>query len=196
LTKLFTVFVFLIEAGDANSNEPITKYVPELLEASEALNATENPIDYVAWEDITIGVLASQLADIGRDYSGFGELDSILNAGFDPTTAGLPTLNATETPVCEGGAFCNRQQFFQGFTERHPVYAPGTAPIYSNAAYMILSYALENITGIDFPTSVQNSVFSPLNLSNGTSWFQPSFNDTAIIPDNSAWSIPLGDETA
>lgn len=196
LTKLFTVYTFLIEAGDANWNEPITKFVPELHEASEAFNATENPLDFVAWEDITIGDLASQLADIGRDYSGFGELDSILNAGFDPSTAGLPALNSTEAPICTGGAFCNRQQFFQGFTERHPVYAPGTAPIYSNAAYIILSYALENITGIDFPASVQNSLFTPLDLSNRTSWFQPSDNSSAIIPDNSAWSIPLGDETA
>ena len=196
LTKLFTVYTFLIEAGDGNWNEPITKFVPELFGATKALNATENPLDVVAWQDITIGDLASQLADIGRDYSGFGELDSILNADFNPLSAGLPALNSTEAPICEGGAFCNRQQFFEGFTERHPVYAPGTAPIYSNAAYMILSYALEAITDIDFPTSVQTSLFSSLNLSNGTSWFQPSDNSSAIIPNNSSWSINLGDETA
>ena len=65
LTKLFTVYTFLIEAGDSKWNDPITKYVPELLEVAQALNATENSIDHLDWEDITVGDLASQLADIG-----------------------------------------------------------------------------------------------------------------------------------
>lgn len=198
LTKLMTVYTFLIEAGDMKFNDPITKYVPELRDAAEALNATQDPIDYVAWEDVTIGELASQMSGIARDYSGFGELDSpVSGQGVDPSTYGLPPLNASAVPLCAGGAFCNRQQFFAGFTKRHPVYAPSTGAIYSNAAYMILSYALENITGIDFPTTVQNSLFTPLNLSSGTSWtLPPADNSTAIIPDGSSFALNLGDETA
>ena len=113
-------------------------------------------------------------------------MDGPLNPNFQPSTGGLPSLNATEVPICGGEGYCNHQQFFQGFTQRHPVYAPASASIYSNAAYIILSYALENITGIDFPTSVQHNLFTQLNLSNGTSWFEPADNSTAGIPDNSA----------
>jgi CubicO group peptidase (beta-lactamase class C family) len=62
---------------------------------------------------------------------------------------------------------------------------------------LILSYALENMTGIDMPTMVQNSLFIPLNLSSGTSWMlPPADNSTAIIPDGGAWGLSLGDETA
>lgn len=64
LTKLFTIHTFLIEAGDVKFNDPITKYVPELLEAAEAMNATEDSLDYVAWDDVTLGELASQMADM------------------------------------------------------------------------------------------------------------------------------------
>jgi hypothetical protein len=194
LTKLFTVYTFLIKTGDVKFNEPITKYVPELLEAAEALNASRNPVDYVAWEDITIGELASQMADIGRDYAGFGELDGL--ADVDGVAAGLPPLNASEVVPCYGGGYCTRAQFFTGFTERHPIYAPATAPIYSNAAYQILSYALENITGIDIQTMVEDSLFKPLNLSGGTSWTLPASNSRAVIPNGAAWAINLGDETA
>ena len=194
LTKLFSVYTFLVESGDVKFNEPVTKYIPELLEAAEALNATQNPVDYVAWEDVTIGELASQTADIGRDFAGFGELDGLANV--DGVAAGLPPLNASETAACYGGGYCTRVQFFAGFTERHPVYAPATAPIYSNAAYQILSYALENITGVDFPTMVENSLFKPLNLSAGTSWTLPASNSNGIIPEGAAWTIDLGDETA
>jgi hypothetical protein len=74
LTKLFTVYSFLIEAGDAKFSEPITKYLPELSKAAEVLNATEDPLDYVSWDEVMLGELASQMADIGRDYEGVGEI--------------------------------------------------------------------------------------------------------------------------
>jgi hypothetical protein len=198
LTKLMTVYSFLIQAGDVTFNEPVTKYVPELEAAAGNYNATEDPIDHVAWEEVTIGDLASQLADIGRDYSGFGELSGpFAPPGFTPAVAGLPPLDSLDTPICLGGSYCDRANFFRGFLKRHPVYAPSTNAIYSNAAYLILSYALENMTGIDMPTMVQDSLLIPLNLSSGTSWMlPPADNSTAIIPDGGAWGLSLGDETA
>lgn len=64
ISKLFTVFALLIEQGDANFNDPITKYVPELMDASLKPN---DPINAVQWKDVTIGALASQMSGIGRD---------------------------------------------------------------------------------------------------------------------------------
>jgi CubicO group peptidase (beta-lactamase class C family) len=193
VTKLFTVYTFLIQAGDKKWSDPITKYIPELEAAASCFNATQDSLDLVAWEDVTIGDLASQMADIGRDYSGFGELELL---GEESPMDGLPPLNASDVPSCAGGAGCDRAQFFAGFTKRHPVYAPGTAAIYSNAAYMILSYALENITGKAFPRLIQESLFEPLTLSSGTSWTIPEDNSTSIIPPNGAFALDLGDETA
>lgn len=194
ITKLFSVYTFLISAGDAKFNEPVTKYVPELLEATKVLNATADSLDYVAWNDVTLGDLASQMADIGRDYAGFGQLDGAIGPVADPYALGLPPLNASEQPACGGGGYCTRAQFFAGFTHRHPVYAPGTAPIYSNAAYQILAYALENITGKDFPTLVQEGLFDPLGLTQ-SSWTLPASNTSGIIPDGSSWALDAGDET-
>ncbi|CZR51197.1 uncharacterized protein PAC_01072 [Phialocephala subalpina] len=195
LTKLFTVYTFLIQAGDKKWNDLVTKYIPELLSAAEALNSTANPIDHVSWEDVTLWELASHLAGIGRDYSGFGELDGLLDPLSDPTAYGLPPLNSSEVVPCAGGAMCSRAQFFAGFTERHPVYAPSTSPIYSNVAFQILSYALENITGIDMPTMVSDSLLKPLNLTH-SSWNVPASNATGILPVGNSWSLDIGDETA
>lgn len=64
-TKIFSVYAFLIEAGDAYFNDPITKFVPEL--AALAANQTGNALTKVAWEDITIGELASHMAGISND---------------------------------------------------------------------------------------------------------------------------------
>jgi hypothetical protein len=68
VTKVYTVLAFLAEAGDVNWNAPITKFVPEL--AKYAGNASSDGFDSVrqtAWEDITIGALASQVSGVGRD---------------------------------------------------------------------------------------------------------------------------------
>lgn len=68
-TKVFSVYAFLIEAGDAYFNDPITKFVPEL--AALAANQTGNALTKVAWEDITIGELASHMAGISNDSECF-----------------------------------------------------------------------------------------------------------------------------
>jgi CubicO group peptidase (beta-lactamase class C family) len=67
ITKLFTVLTFLVEAGDVHFNEPVTSFVPELRQAAQKIDNALSPIDHVAWEDVTLGALASHMAGIGRD---------------------------------------------------------------------------------------------------------------------------------
>ncbi|KAF7596308.1 hypothetical protein BBP40_002452 [Aspergillus hancockii] len=89
VTKLWTVFLFLIEKGNAPFHEPVSQYVPELRAAAEEIqrNATEkeDPIDYVRWDEVTIGDLASHLAGISRQYA-FGDLafgaSKLISVGF------------------------------------------------------------------------------------------------------------------
>lgn len=68
LTKLLSIYTFLILDGDTHFQEPITKYVPEL--AALAKTRT-NAVNDVQWEDVTLGDLASQLSGIGRDSMSF-----------------------------------------------------------------------------------------------------------------------------
>ena len=73
LTKVFTVWSFLIEIGDEHFNDPITKYVPELAGKSgktsdkDCTNEPYDDISTVQWEDVTLGELASYAAGITRD---------------------------------------------------------------------------------------------------------------------------------
>lgn len=73
ISKLYTVYLVLVEAGDAYFSRPITDFVPELAQAAND-SAGMSDINATRWEDITIGALASQMAGIGRD----GEL-ALLN---------------------------------------------------------------------------------------------------------------------
>jgi CubicO group peptidase (beta-lactamase class C family) len=65
LTKVFTIYTFLLEVGDANFNDPITKFVPEL--AAIATNRSKDPVDNTDWNSITIGSIAAQLTGLIRD---------------------------------------------------------------------------------------------------------------------------------
>jgi hypothetical protein len=66
ISKLYTMYLFLTEAGDQYFARPITDFVPELAQA--ALNeTTSGTTNATQWEDITIGALASQMAGIARN---------------------------------------------------------------------------------------------------------------------------------
>jgi CubicO group peptidase (beta-lactamase class C family) len=60
VTKLFTVYSIIAQAGMGVFSDPITKYLPELKK-----NSSSNPLDSVRWEDITVGALAAQQAGTG-----------------------------------------------------------------------------------------------------------------------------------
>jgi CubicO group peptidase (beta-lactamase class C family) len=62
LSKLWSMYTFLLSAPGNQLDQPITKFVPELVNAS-----SENLGDGSRWEDITIRSLAGHLSGLGRD---------------------------------------------------------------------------------------------------------------------------------
>lgn len=70
-SKMFPIFLLLIQSGFDTLKDPISKYIPEIKAAGADLqrNSTKrnNGIDYTNWNDITVGELASHLAGIARD---------------------------------------------------------------------------------------------------------------------------------
>ncbi|KAJ4356512.1 uncharacterized protein N0V89_004546 [Didymosphaeria variabile] len=175
-TTLFTTWLFLIEAGEQHWTDPVSRWVPELLDAA---NGTASGIS-VDWDDVTLGDLAAHLGGIGRyaPSNMTGEIESLLN--------GL--TNATITAPCDSiSAACERADFLSYFGRRAPVFAAGTTPIFSNAGFIILAYALESITGQPYESILESSIIQPLNLSR-TTYLQPSTqNSTALTyPSQSA----------
>ena len=123
VTKVFSVWSFLIEVGDEEFHTPITKYVPELanLTSPKGINQQEvyNDIDCVRWHEVTLGQLASHAAGIPRDRE-LSRLQSAhtielanenvalatyndLGAEYDSAQAaalGFPVLGKTQVPTC------------------------------------------------------------------------------------------------
>lgn len=66
VSKLWAMYLFLVEAGIDTFGEPIVNYIPELQSA-----VSGDAIDSVQWANVTIGELASHLAGVGRDCGYF-----------------------------------------------------------------------------------------------------------------------------
>jgi CubicO group peptidase (beta-lactamase class C family) len=77
-SKMFSMFLVLIQSGFNTLQDPISKYIPEIKSAVADLlqNSTKrnNGIDYTSWNDIKVGELASHLAGIARDCEGFDQI--------------------------------------------------------------------------------------------------------------------------
>jgi hypothetical protein len=92
ISKLFTTYVYLINAGFEGWNEPITKYIPELEEYAN--RSKENPIDVVDWSEVTVAALASHLSGMNRDGAQPASTDAKLAA------QGLPNVPAVPGDYC------------------------------------------------------------------------------------------------
>jgi CubicO group peptidase (beta-lactamase class C family) len=69
VTKLFTTYGILVQAGIEVFSHPVTRYLPEL-----ASNSSNDAFGRIRWEDITVGALASHQAGTG---GAIGELNSL-----------------------------------------------------------------------------------------------------------------------
>ncbi|KAH7116908.1 beta-lactamase/transpeptidase-like protein [Dendryphion nanum] len=194
VSKVFTVLTWLAELGDVHWNQPITKYIPEL--AKYDGRSSQPGFDSVRetpWDDITIGSLASQVSGLGRDYGVLGEITQTEDAP-DPWHAGLPPLSNTSIPPCGAWPLCSREQFFKGLDIMTPTYPAFQTATYSNVAYQLLAYALENISGKKFVDVLNDRVIKPLGL-NRTYYDTPP-DSVGVIPGtikDTYWAVSLGD---
>ena len=87
-------------------------------------------------------------------------------------------------------------EFFEGLTKAYPSFAPWKTPAYSNIAYQLLSYAVENISGKKFEDIVKDRVMKPLGLNR--TYYQSPDESVGMIPRINAtgtgWYFDLCDE--
>ena len=92
ISKLLTTYIYLVNAGFEGWDDPITKYVPEFQQYADKSKA--NPIDVVAWDEVTVRALVSHLSGITRDGSPPPSTDAMLAA------AGLPKVPSVPGDFC------------------------------------------------------------------------------------------------
>ena len=193
ITKLFTVYALLTELGDTYWNQPVTNFIPELKGQSQ--KSFSDPINYLDWDDVTLGALASHLAGVARDLESQGDLSLEFPSSL-LQSYGFPPIPQSDLPPCRENATipCNRSKYLAALATRQPIYAPNTTPVYSNTGFQILAFALESIARQSLPEILQERIFSPLSLLS-TSTNVPPNDPRDVIPGNpgcSGWNYDLG----
>jgi CubicO group peptidase (beta-lactamase class C family) len=85
-------------------------------------------------------------------------------------------------------------EFFAGLEIMYPSYAPWQTATYSNVAYQLLAYALENISGKKFIDILNDRVIKPLGLNR--TYYENAPDNVGIIPGtvkDTYWSVSLGE---
>ncbi|KAK6513189.1 hypothetical protein TWF506_009353 [Arthrobotrys conoides] len=178
ISKLFSDVVLLKSGVDVE--DKVTKYLPEL-GGKESL---------IRWEDVTLRDLGEHLAGVGPNY-GFPEIYDLIPLYQQ---LGFPLVEKSDFPPCNIAGLnkaCTRQQLLDGLTKVHPVTAVGERAVYSSIAFTVISLALENATGKNYTTLLDELVIKPLKLKNtGAS---PGQTDKAVIPPvDNGWGADYG----
>lgn len=187
VTTLFTVWLFLIEAGEEHWSDAICQHVPELVQGQDKEGGIWSP----DWEGITLGDLAAHLGGIGRysvEDEGLGKpaLAELFEKEFGPATVPNSTYGQRDTS----------KAFLQEFNQHAPVFSPASTPIFSNAGYILLALALERIKNQPFAEILQQSILTPLRMSD-TTLLQPKSSSKGVLPTNtSSWTNPQTIEAA
>ncbi|PPJ54703.1 hypothetical protein CBER1_05995 [Cercospora berteroae] len=187
VSKLLTVYTFLIHEGLARDGDPVNKHIPELTEIAKGDLMSEDG-RLVNWTDVTVGDLASQLGGITRDL-GLNDNDELF---------GVPPLPEGEVALCDHPdqkAFpCSVKEYLDRFATVPAEWNPAHTPTYSNAGFFLLALVLERITGKSFPELMHHSLIEPLGL-NSTSYYALNSTTQAVIPVNDTmamWSFDIG----
>ncbi|KAL8297746.1 hypothetical protein RB597_007227 [Gaeumannomyces tritici] len=190
ISKIFAALAVLKLDG-VSFDDKVTKYLPELRTLGDQTKA-EGAVSRVEWDEITLGALASHLGGIAADYA----IDFASFPGFNPTQRGLPPKKNITDPGCAGIAGirpCTEKDFFEGFGSRAPVFAPFSAPAYSNIGSPLLSFVVERLTNKSYAEFFQTAVLQPLGL-NDTGMKKPE-DSRGVIPLNDTWwSTDIGFE--
>ncbi|TGJ82143.1 hypothetical protein E0Z10_g6596 [Xylaria hypoxylon] len=184
VSKIFAVLSVLTQ-GEMKMEDPITKYVPELLQLRSEAVPVANDITAVNWDQVTVGSLTTHMSGIGADL-----VNDLGSFPVDFTQLGLPQLTNSSKTGCAGILglpACTRAEFFRDFGKRHPVYAPWTNPVYSNVASAILGFAVESATNMSYDAYVQKAIFGPLGMTNTTIFNAPKDRSWGFIPKGDIW---------
>lgn len=83
---------------------------------------------------------------------------------------------------------CNKTDFFKSFGHHPPVAATFTNPAYSNVAYSLLAFVIENVSNMSYDAYMHKEVLDPLSLKHTSTGGKPPVNDSqGFIPKGDIW---------
>ncbi|KAJ4267041.1 hypothetical protein NW762_003139 [Fusarium torreyae] len=147
VTKMLTAYAIIAKAGMEILSHPVTIFLPEL-----AGNASDNAIERIDWNDITVGAL-------------------LAHQGGTSDPGGYYKVNPDDTEVND------REAFFKFMRDtQYPTTTPSRNAVYSDAGWGVATMLLERLTGLEYKDAIKHVLFEPLGM-NSSSAVAPNGTD-------------------
>ncbi|KAH6692193.1 hypothetical protein F5X68DRAFT_258917 [Plectosphaerella plurivora] len=178
ISKVFADLA-LLKSG-LNLDDAVTNFLPALANSSSKIQ----------WEKISLRSLGDHLSGISSSY-GFAEF-AFLGELF--RSLGFPEVSPSDFPTCgvpgvsEG---CTKQTLLDGLPSALPINAVNEKPAYSNLAFTLLALAVEEATGKNFSSQINDLIADPLGLKATAP--SPGSSAAAVIPPvENSWGSDYG----
>ncbi|OJD11518.1 hypothetical protein AJ78_07732 [Emergomyces pasteurianus Ep9510] len=174
VSKIFTVYAILAQAGGMEVlDHPVTKYLPDLV--NDSLKNENNTLGRIAWEDITVGALASHMGGTGQ---------------FPPAST------ICYSPIPEQNQ-CSIPEFLAQMRDaKVPSQTVFQSSLYSDGGFGVLGRVLESMTGATYNEAIQGVLAKPLGLKITGSIVPPGKAPNAIVIPGKTPVPGEGPETA
>ncbi|KAI6256463.1 hypothetical protein MCOR29_004903 [Pyricularia oryzae] len=184
ISKIFPVLAVLKLDG-VSLDDKITKYLPELRGLVNQ-QPVRDSLTEVEWDEITLGALGAHISGISTDYvidyaSFPGYVDQAVKLGLP----GVKNITSTGCAGIPGTRPCEWEDFFKGFGGRAPVFAPFSAPAYSNIGTPLLALVVEKVSKMSYEDFLTERILAPLGL-NSTGSVKPE-EAKGVIPKGDFW---------
>ncbi|PKY04768.1 beta-lactamase family protein [Aspergillus campestris IBT 28561] len=171
VSKVFSDLLLLKSGVDVRT--PVTHFFPELAAPESA----------IPWSEITLETLGEHLAGIPPNYVyEFYYLQPYYES------MGLPHLDPSDYPPC---GVVGLNEILRGLLSTLPVNPVNSRPTYSQLSFLLFTFCLEQATGKNYSTLLQETILQPLNLTN--TGVSPGDTQQAVIPPGpSSWGSDFG----
>lgn len=110
--------------------------------------------------------------------------------GLSPVLESVSPLlpHVTSTYLADSDIYYLHAVTVEGLSNMRPVFPVHSKALYSNVAFELLGYVVENITGLSYEEAVDKYVTKPLGMENTT--FKPLSEESMVIsqlPDDLNW---------
>ncbi|KAF4967243.1 hypothetical protein FSARC_5155 [Fusarium sarcochroum] len=166
-------------------DDPVTKYVPQLRKLKKQAKE-KNAIGVVDWDNVSLLALSSHMGGIPADLA-----TEISSFPGNWTELGLPEADDLLGCGLIGIRPCNNKDFWDNFGKRPPTYVPWSNPVYANAAWLLLSFVIEKVSGESVEKFVQKNVLDVAGMKS-TTYSKPDDSVGAIGPGDIFWNTSLG----
>ncbi|KAM0545008.1 hypothetical protein ACHAPJ_011518 [Fusarium lateritium] len=168
VTKMLTAYAIISKAGMEVLSHPVTTFLPEL-----AGNVSDNAIERIDWNDITVGALLAHQA-------GASGYNSYLVA------------NPNDTKLNDRAALLKFMRDTQ-----YPTTTPFRNAAYSDGGWGVATLLLERLTGLEYKGVMKHVLFEPLGM-NSSSAVAPNGTDVdelnllrTLGPLGSGWGTDI-----